>query len=72
MSDCKERQAYDILKAAHEREQADKKYPRPFVERTGGGGIGGRLNPNWHRTYWRRRLMDMLGIPVTRRWLRRQ
>ena len=70
--DYKEEIAREALKIAHERTQAYKKYPRPFVERTGGGDIGGRLNPQWQRTYWRRRLMDLLGIPITRRWLRRQ
>lgn len=72
MRNCEERVAREMLEAAHERAQRGKKHPRPFVDRTSGGGIGGRLDPQWHRTYWRRRLMELLGIPVTRRWLRRQ
>ena len=74
MISFEERIALEILKGAHERSQAGREHPMPFVERLGGGGLGGghRLNPNWHRTYWRRRLLELLGIPVTRRWLRRQ
>jgi len=64
--------ARGILIVIHAQEQIGKTYPRPFVGRTGGGNRADRLNPNWHRTYWRRRLMERFGIKVTRRWLRRQ
>ena len=66
--DYEEEIAREILKAAHDRTQAGEKHPRPFIQPLGSVIADKRLD----RTFYRRQLMDILGIPVTRRWLRRQ
>jgi len=68
MMDYEEEIAREILKAAHERLEAGEKHPRPFIQPLGSGSP----DKHWSRTFYRRELMDLLGIPVTRRWLRRQ
>jgi len=66
--DYEEEIAREILKGAHERAQAGEDHPMPFIQPLGSFSP----DKNWGRTFYRRQLMDMLGIPVTRRWLRRQ
>ena len=66
--DYDEQLAKAILELAHERINVDSGCPRPFIEPLGSGSP----DKNLSRTFYRRWLMDILGIPVTRRWLRKQ
>ena len=66
--DYEEEIAREILKAAHERTTDGAKYHRPFIQPLGSVSADKSLD----RTLYRRQLMDILGIKVTRRWLRRQ
>jgi len=66
--DYEEEIAREILKAAHERTMDGAKHHRPFIQPLGSGSA----DKCWGRTFYRWELMDLLGIPVTRRWLRRQ
>jgi len=70
--DYHEKKAKALCELAHERRQRDKKYPRPMPTSTSNSAPPTALSGSLARTFYRRRLMDMLGIPVTRRWLRRQ
>ena len=66
--DYDEQLAKAILEMAHERINADNKNPRPFIQPLGCCNI----EKYWERTFYRRRLMELLGISIPRRWLRKQ
>ena len=66
--DYDEQLAKAILEMAHERVQVESKSTRPFILPLGCGN----LEKYWQRTFYRRRLMELLGISIPRRWLRRQ
>ena len=65
--DYEEQLAKAILEMAHERVNAESKSTRPFIQPLGSGSP----DKNLSRTFYRRWLMDILGIPITHRWLRR-
>ena len=77
--DYEEQLAKAILELAHERVCAGDGHPCPFTL-----PIDNRLEDFWvsnddplpdgccQRTVYRRRLLDILGIPITYHWLRRQ
>ena len=69
-----ERYAQRIIDVMEGRFRLGIRYPTPFADRRQDIPFG--LFPiskgSWKRTHYRRRLMKTLGIPVSRRWLRRQ
>ena len=64
-----EKMAKALLDLAHERTQRDEVHKRPPLHPL---GYTGGMSEQLHHTFYRRQLMAILGIPVTRRWLRRK
>ena len=69
-----ERYAQDIIDRLEGRMRLGIRHPTPFADRRKDIPFG--LFPisegNWKRSHYRRRLMKSIGIPISRRWLRRQ
>ena len=69
-----ERYAQRIVDVMEGRDRVGIRHPTLFADRRKDIPFG--LFPiskgNWKRTHYRRRLMKSLGIPISRRWLRRQ
>ncbi len=61
--------AYEILKREHERRGDRSPQPLGTVKK---GLFGAPLEEQLQRTQYRRELMELIGITVSRRWLRRQ